>query len=426
MILRPSSPVSFGFLRLLVALVVVGFSVSACQTSVAKHEWSQWGGPNGDFTASATGLADQWPDEGPERLWQRDFPTGYSALLAANDRLYTMYRDGDDDVIVALNAKDGKTIYEYRYPAPTLEGQKLGYGQGPNATPLLIDGRLIAVGFTGIIHGLNASDGKVLWSHDLVKEFGGRVFEFGYSPSPIPYKGSAITLVGGDRSGVIAFNPKDGSVNWKSGPLDVSYASPIVIHVDGQDQIVFMASTEVVGIDAANGDVEWRHPCENQYKNNCSPPVWGDDNLLWVTTQQDGGTRMLRLARSHGKTSVEEVWKSNKIRLFHWNAIRIGDYIYGTSGDTEPTPLMAIEAGTGKIAWKQRGLTKAKMVLADGKLIAVSENGDVSLVEVSPQAGEIRSTAKLLDEFAWTPPTVVGHTLYLRDKTKIMALNIGK
>ena len=145
----------------------------------------------------------------------------------------------------------------------------------------------------------------------------------------------------------VALDPKDGSVIWQSEPHDISYASPIVINVDGQDQIVFFSSTEVIGLDAGNGHTLWRYPCKNRFKNNATDPIWAGDNLLWVATQTDGGTRVLRLAQRNGKTDVKEVWFNGKVKLFHWNAIRIGDYVYASGLDDDAIVAFHRDASTG-------------------------------------------------------------------------------
>jgi outer membrane protein assembly factor BamB len=410
--------------RLIVQLACFAL-ISAAPAMAADAEWPQWGGPGRDFKIAAAKQAAAWPADGPKRLWRREFPDGYSAIIAGGNRLYTMCRRGPQEVVVALDAQTGSTIWEHSYEAPPLEGQVLDFGQGPNATPLLAGDRLITLGFTSRMHCLEAGTGKVLWSHDLVKEFGGKVQEFGYSASPLLRGDRVITLVGGAKTGVMAFELGSGAAAWSSEPLDISYASPIVIRVDDQEQIVFMSSTEVIGLDAGGSRVEWRWPCKNQFENNCSTPIWGRDNRLWITTQQDGGTRMLRLARRDGRTQVEQVWKSDDIRLFHWNAIWEGDTIYASIGDTT-TLLAGIDAKTGAVLWRERGFSKAKMVYAGGKFILLDEDGRLGLVTASPEKATIHANVQLLEKVAWTPPTLVGRTLYVRDKTQIMALDLGE
>jgi outer membrane protein assembly factor BamB len=146
------------------------------------------------------------------------------------------------------------------------------------------------------------------WQHDLVKDFGGLVLKFGTAASPVAHDGKVVVLVGGEKMGVAAFNPADGKIVWQSEPLEVSYATPVLIDVDGQPQFVVMTAEEAVGIAADGGKVLWRHPCKHKYRNNCTDPLWGPGNLLWVATQQDAGTRVLHLTQSGGKTQVREVW----------------------------------------------------------------------------------------------------------------------
>ncbi len=401
------------------------FIVCGCAPGAAIDPatgWNQWGGPARNFNLASSNLTETWPADGPRRIWERDIKPGYSAIVSDGTRLFTMYRDGDDEIITALSPTDGRTLFEHRYAAPPFDDQVKDFGLGPNATPLVTGGRVVTVGFTGKMHCLDAATGKHLWAHDLVAEFGGKQQKFGYSASPLRYGNHIITLVGGDN-GVIAFN-LDGRVAWKSDPLDISYASPIVINVDGQDQIAFFGSSEIMGIDAQTGRLEWRAPCENRYKNNCSDPLFVKGNLLWATTQLDGGTRMLQLSRVDGTTHVKELWRSNKIRLFHWNAVWSGDHIYATIGDTT-TPLVAIEALTGQIAWRQRGFSKSKMVRAGDKLIALDDDGKLALVHATPTGAEVLATTQLFDDTAWTPPTLIGNTLYVRDNKRIMALHVG-
>jgi len=188
--------------------------------------------------------------------------------------------------------------------------------------------------------------------------------------------------------------------------------------------MVVMNSTEVLGMNPTNGDVLWRHPCVNQYKNNAADPIWGKGNLLWVATQLDGGARALRLKQKDGKTEVEQVWFNDDVKIFHWNAVLVGDHVYGSIG-SEVTFLAAVEMATGKIRWKERGFHKALCVYADDKLIFLDENGQLALARVSPEAIVIRSKVQLTDKVSWTVPTLVGKTLYVRDQKNIMALDLG-
>ncbi len=75
-----------------IVVAALAFAMSACGETPA---WTQWGGPQRNFTVNSTGLADKWPDGGPKKLWIRALGEGYSGILAAGGKLFTMYRDGE-------------------------------------------------------------------------------------------------------------------------------------------------------------------------------------------------------------------------------------------------------------------------------------------------------------------------------------------
>jgi outer membrane protein assembly factor BamB len=408
-----------------IRLVATVVSVAGTAASAAEP-WLQWGGPRRDFTVNAPALLDAWPEDGPKVIWQRPLGPGYAQITGDGDGkcLYTLYREGNDDVLVALDATTGKTLWSHRTTTPPLDGQTLDFGTGPNATPLVLEDRIITVSFAGRLNCVARTDGKRLWSHDFVRDFDGRVMKFGHAASPLYYKGKVIALVGGSRYGAVAFDPADGKLVWHSEPMEVSYASPKVINVDGQDQIAFFTSEAVVGIDASDGRKLWSSPVVNRYRNNCTDALWGADNLLWAATQLEGGTRVLEIRRQDRATTVAQKWSNDKVRIFHWNAMRIGNHVYGSLGD-RVTLFSATDIRTGEVAWRERGFHKVNSILADGKLIMLDENGKLALAKVSPAKFELISQVDLLEKPAWTPPTLIGSTLYVRDKVNLMALDLA-
>ncbi len=178
--------------------------------------WGQWGGAHGDFHVDSSELADEWPAGGPAVLWSRSLGDGYSSILQAGERLFTMYRSGGDEIVVALDQRTGGTLWEFHYSAPPGAGQSAQYGFGPQATPLLVGNRLITMGFTGRMYCLSADKGKMLWKHDFIDEMGGVPQFYGHAASPIACGGRIIALVGGEGHGVVALNPADGSIAWTS------------------------------------------------------------------------------------------------------------------------------------------------------------------------------------------------------------------
>jgi outer membrane protein assembly factor BamB len=427
-------PVQFAAVPTLTRAVVPAFLVSAATLAAQTPDWPQWGGPHRNFKSDVRGLAASWPDAGPRRLWSRDLGEGYSSIAAAGGALFTMYRKGERDVVISLDAATGKTLWQHEYDAPfVVAGREadivkeyhLERGPGPMATPLVVGNLVFTVGATGKLHSLDRHTGRVVWSHDLITGLQGFVRQRGYTCSPLAYKNTIIVPVGAAGGALMAFNQRDGAIVWKKHDYHQAYASPILIQVDGQDQVVAFVLEGVVGVNPDNGDLLWSYLQGHKEGVHVSTPVWGEGNLLFISAGYGFGSRGLRLTRNGHNTSVTEVWTNSRMRLHFANAIRLGATIYGSSGDFGPSFFTAIDAGTGEILWQDRTLARGSFIYADGRFILVAEDGTLALAVPSAQGLTISSRVQLLQSNSWTAPTLVGKTLYVRDRKVIMALDVG-
>lgn len=390
-----------------------------------EADWRRWGGPGQEFRATSSGLASTWPPEGPPRLWQRELGAGYSAILIEGERLFTMYRAGGDEIIVALDAGSGETLWEHRYAARPGEGHIGQFGEGPRATPLVAGERLYAAGITGRLTALDKSSGEVAWSRELWQELGGNFLIHGYSSSPIDYGDAVIVPVGGDGHGIVAFAKSDGALLWSSQSSANSYSTPKIVRVGDRDLLLTFMERELVALDPATGDLEWVYPYENHYRQNVGLPMLVDD-VLFISSPQLGA-RGLRLKRDDGgKTTVEEAWASRKIQFYHVTSARDGDWVYGSTGLMAPAFMAAVNVKTGEIGWRKRGFAKANCVFADGKLIILDEDGTLYLTTATPEDLVVHSRLELLTSPAWTVPTISGRRLFVRDQTTILALDLGE
>jgi outer membrane protein assembly factor BamB len=241
----------------------------------------------------------------------------------------------------------------------------------------------------------------------------------------LAYKNTVILTLGGQGQALVAFNQKDGSIAWKNLSIDMSPSSPIIIKVDGQDQMVAFMGKEIVGVDPNSGELLWSHGHATEWGLNISTPVWGSDNLLFLSSAYSGGSRVLKLTRKDGKTTVEELWFHRRLRVHHGTAIRIGDYIYASSGDFGPSFFSAVNVRTGEIAFQDRSFPKTSFLYADGKLIILDEDGNLALATVSPAGLKVVSKVGLMKHLAWTVPTLVGTRLYVRDRQTITAVDLS-
>jgi outer membrane protein assembly factor BamB len=394
----------------------------------------------------AEGLADSWPEDGPENLWHRELGDGYSTIVVDDGVLYTMYRKDNDEYTVALDAATGETIWESKNPSP-FTPLMAEFGPGPHTTPLISGKRLYTIGTNAVMHCFDKRSGDILWKHDLAEKFGAPIPGRGYGCSPIAYKNTVIVPVdrvrpeehGGAAEGeeaesetqekaegqtLIAFDQKTGNVVWKSQDFPLNYSSPILIDFEGETQLVQLMQREMMGVNPDTGELLWTHEFTPDGAN-IATPLWTGDGLLFCSSAYGSGSRVVKLTKKDGKTVPEELWYDRKMRIHHGNAVRIGDYVYGSSGDFGTVLFMSMNVKTGKVAWRERGFKKATCVYADGKLIILDEDGELALATVTPEGLTVHAKCKVAERYAWAAPTLVGKTLYIRDRQHIMALDLG-
>jgi outer membrane protein assembly factor BamB len=395
-------------------------------TSTRSSDWLLWGGSGRDFVAPDTELPSSWPAGGPRKLWSRDIGDGYSGIAVEGTTLYTAYRRGSQDVVIALDARTGKTLWEYAYEATFKNAYSEAVGPGPYAMPQVIGDRLVTASGIGQIYSLDKKTGRPVWSHDLYKEFGGYRLEFGYSCHALPYKNSLILLAGGPDAAALALRQSDGAVIWKSLMFENAHSSPVLIDVDGQPQVVALIASEVIGFSPDTGALLWRHNHPTGNGLAISTPVWAPGNLLFISSAYNGGSRVLELRQSEGKTTVKELWHNRKLQSHLSTVIRHGDHLYFTSGGAGgPAFMTCVNIRSGQVAWQERGFAVAQLVKTGEKLILLDEDGTLALIEAAPAGLKALAKESILQRASWTPPTLSGSTLYLRDRKSLMALDLA-
>ena len=422
--------------RLLTFTAISGLALLSTPVTLrgqSSASWLQWGGPTRNFVSDSKGLASTWPAGGPKKLWSRALGEGHSSIAVENGRLYTLYREinrsaqgtNHEEVVAAFEAATGKTIWEFKYPASTA-GIDFTQGLGPHSTPLIVGNRIYTTSSRSELFALDKASGKRIWSHDMIAEYRAVPAGRGYTCSPILHNGLVIVTMGGPDQAVAAFDAQTGKLAWKGGYFVWAPASPILIDVDGQTQLVVFGGDVITGMDPANGRVLWSHPHKTDWGLNISTPVWSaGDHLLFVSSAYGTGSRALELRQKDGKTAVVEKWVSRRMRVHIGTVIRIGDYVYGSSGDFGPAVISAVDMKTGAIAWQDRSFSRAQMLYADGKLVVLDEDGTLGLATVSPHGLTVLARANVLTNLAWTPPTLVGTSLYVRDRKTMAAFDLG-
>jgi outer membrane protein assembly factor BamB len=434
--LHPADPFSSGkdfgmdrrtFLTIALAMPAFGQATRPVAPAGARGvPWTQWGGPHRNFQTEASGLKDTWPASGPPVVWKRSLGEGYSSPAVENGVLYTMYGKPREEIVLAANAETGATLWESATPMTFQSDAAPEMGNGPYSTPLVAGDRLFTTGVAGRLQCLDKKTGKVLWTQQLWTDHHGSRLMYGYASSPIAFHQTVIVPVGGPGKALMAFQQADGKVAWSRNDFGNVYSSPLLINVGGLEQLAVLMDGAVLGVNPNNGDMQWQVPFKADYSIAVSTPVWGPDNLLFVSSEYNAGTKVIELQRNGMQTKATELWSSNRLRLHHGNAMRIGDAIYFSSGGKGSQAILsAVDVRSGKIHWQERSIEKATFVWADQKLITLSQDGTLMIAHPSPEGFKIAARAPLLSRLAWTPPVLVGTRLYIRDRRTMMAVELS-
>lgn len=400
-----------------------------CGTGGAA-DWPQWRGPQRDGISSETGLSDQWPDAGPRLVWQaNDVGWGYSTPSVVGDRLYLIsnVRNGDtigDESVRACSTADGSLIWETRIGKVGSPDQRPPY-PGSRSTPT-VDGQvLFALGSDGDLVCLGTSSGDVRWQKNLRTEFGGEPGEWAYSESPLVDGGRVVCTPGGKDAAIVALNKNSGEVIWRTALAEAeeaAYASIVPVSVDGQKQYVQFLGKGLVGVDADSGKVLWRYDRTAEGSPANIPTPVTQANFVYSASGR-GGSALVKVA---GNTA-DEVYFSSELPNAIGGAVRVGDYLYGTRSQG----LVCSEFSTGEIQWSDRSIGAASICFADGNLYLHGENGDVALVEATPEEYREKGRFSLPDQpdrgrsKAWTYPVVANGRLYLRDLNMLWCYDIA-
>jgi outer membrane protein assembly factor BamB len=388
-------------------------------------DWPQWRGPNRDGLSKETGLLKAWPKDGPKLLWQvKDLGSGYATPSVVGGRIYLMTNKGlEDEFVKALDAKDGSAVWSTRVGKVGNPKQRPNYAAA-RSTPTVDGAALYALGSDGDLACLERATGKVRWKKNLRTDFGGKPGTWAYSESPLVDGDVVVCTPGGTEATVVALTKKDGGVVWKSavpGGDTAGYASLVVADTGGVKQYVAFTANGLIGVDAKTGKFLWRYAKTKgaMGMSILTPVVGGGLAYSGAGGPGGGGGGSVKLSAAQGAVKAEEVYFDTKLPTAIGGAVRVGDYLYGSGGQT----LVCADFKTGKIKWSERSTAPGAVCYADGRLYLHGENGAVALVETTPEAYRERgrftppNPPKRANpwEKAWAYPVIADGRLYVRD-----------
>ena len=421
--------------RVLATIAALCFCLSVVPgITSATSDWPQWKGPERNGTSPEKGLLKQWPAGGPKLLWQvNDIGDGYSTPVVVGNRIYLMSNNGmENEFVAALSTQDGKVIWTQRVGNVGNPNQNPPYAKA-RSTPT-IDGNFIyALGSDGDIACLELKTGKIRWSKNIRKEFGGTPGEWAYAESPLVDGDVVVVTPGGAQATMVALNKKTGALIWKSAIPDgeaAGYASAIVVQGGGRKQYVQLLPKGIVGVDAKTGQFLWRYAEVAKGPAQYFTPVARGEFVYGGALGIGGG--LVRLKPEGNGVAAEQVYFIRGLPNGIGGAVLLGDHIYGTEARQA---LVAAEFTTGKVKWKSDNFGWASVAAADGHLYCHFITGEMVLVEANPEGFREKGRftppnppkKKQVGQFpeaAFAYPVIANGRLYIRDLGTLWAYDI--
>jgi outer membrane protein assembly factor BamB len=398
-------------LKPVAAAVLVSTLAAHLHAQSGPTDWPQWRGPNRDGVISSFTEPKSWPEK-LTRKWKVDVGLGYATPVVIGNRVYMFARQGDEEVLGALDADTGKVLWRTTYPAAfTISPAAARHEKGPKATPTFADGKLFTLGMTGIVSAFDAGTGKRLWQTPPSQP--GPLYHT--SMSPLVDRGLAIVHVGSHGRGALtAFDVNTGAVKWRWDGDGPGYGSPIVAEFDGTRQIITFTQDNLVGVSASTGALLWKRRFETNYTQNCITPVLYGETV--IVSGLDKGVTAFKLVKANGQWNPVDIWENTEVSMYMTNGVIVHDTFVALSHKNSGQ-FFALDARTGKTIWKSapRQATNAAISRAGDVLFILKDDAELLIARSGAKGLETVKMYAVADSATWSAPAVSGRRLFVKD-----------
>lgn len=378
----------------------------ACATPAGfAADWPCFRGPTHDGISAEKGWRSEWPADGPPVAWKADVGMGFSSIVVTQGRAATVGHADGKDTVFCFDALNGKELWKHSYPAEL--GDKF-YEGGTTGTPTFEGDRLYWLSRWGDLICFDATSGKIQWQTNIQKDTGAPNPTWGYTGAPL-VQGDFLVLNVGDAGAAV--EKATGKLVWKSAAKDCGYSTPLPFSRDGRTLAVFANTDSYVAVDPATGGEAWRQRWLTQYNVNAANPVISGEQMFICTGYGKGGG-LFKI----GAGAPEQVWKTKALRTQLNAAVLYEGHLYGADGDTtEKATLKCLDFATGKEVWAEPRFGSGGVIVADGKLIGLSGDGELIIAPASPEGFKPTTRAQVLGPRCWTVPTLANGFIYCRN-----------
>ena len=370
------------------------------------EDWPHWRGPNSNGISTETGWnLKQGGKSGTPVLWKTNVGTGYCTVSVASGRLFTMGHRNGEETLYCFDAETGEEKWKHTDKAQLVANLHKG---GPASTPTVEGESVYAVSRDGRLMALEAATGKPLWEQSLTEQTKTKVPEWGFSSSVV-IEGNQLLVESG---GIASFDKTTGKLNWHAGPHKVGYGSPAVFTHESYRYAASLNNQTVQVVNLVSGEEVASSEWLTSYDTNSTTPIVSGDEIF-ISTGYGRGCELLKFD-GH---SLKQLYEAKSMANHMNNSVLWEGHLYGVSGNSH-TPsqcaLRCVEWKTGQQKWSQRGCGAGSLILSDGKLIVLSDRGQLAIVKATPTKFDSLAEQEVLTGECWTSPVLANGRIYCR------------
>ena len=388
-------------------------------TAALSQDWTQWRGPQRDGKAAAELLPSVLPSE-LERQWSVVVGRGHSSPIVAGDRVFVLTREGDEEVVRALDLRNGATIWRQAYAAPyEVNSSATNHGDGPKSTPTVAGGKLYTFGIDGILSCFDAQTGDPVWRHDFTDEYPATSPIYGASASPLVDDGKVFIHVGGYHDGAMAaFDANTGEANWTTRGDGPAHTSAIMMQPEGQRQLITQTDAHIVGVAPEDGRVLWRIPFTTDYDQSVVTPLIAGQQVIF--SGLDRGTFAVDLRRDGEAWTSVERWRNDDLPMFMSSPVLIGSRLFGFS-HKQSGQYFALDVATGQTIWTSPGRQgdNAALVGLGDRFIALNDGGELIVLAAADSSFRPLARYQVAESATYAHPVPTPRGILIKDASSL-------
>lgn len=384
----------------------------------SRNSWTNFRGPRRDGKSDES-ISTNWPVNGLPVLWKQPVGVGHASFVVADGKAYTIEQRRNQEVVAAYDVANGRELWTQKWNAEYSDST----GDGPRATPTYDQGRIYALGATGELRCLDASNGNVIWGKNILSDNQASNLQWAMAASPLVVDDKVIVLPGGTSGkSVVAYNKNTGAPVWKVLNDTQAYVSPMLVELAGRRQIVVVSSSRVLGLAPENGALLWSHPWDTSNGINVSQPIVVDRNRLFISSGYGKGAALLELKGSGNSFTATTLWENTNMKNKFNSSVLHNGYVYGLDEGI----LVCLDVNTGERKWKDGRYGYGQVILAGDHLIVSSDKGDLALVKATPSQYTEVARFPAVQGQTWNYPAIADGRLLVRNSTEMAAYDISR